>query len=653
MGLINLLLKIVILLLDLRDTYDCLDVPRLSELGHDEREVLVRNADGSRQMVSRRRIGSSKRRHAVRSALTTVLVWNLFAKLEPLCDNTVAWFVPFYDSIKTLLLVWMLFTRSFGASILMYRLIQPVIRPYEGVIAGVLHLCLSLGGYAQLTFLTMVQQMTALMFRGRPQQPAQPVSATIDSSTRSKPNIVTSSMSVSKQHTAPGSKAQAQATLNSGPNTKRQSNNAARNVARSTAGVASVKGTIRGATHDHSLAQTGAQSKQQLQRTRKVLEELPVPSHPFVDWPVSDLGASAVLPSTSNSNGGTKKSNQTSPIVKKRSSSPPLLPQPSPQQEKTLGNGSSTARTGSASDLPNDSISSHPVPPAGSTLRNYAFIPGQTPPKAAISAISPTPKFPGAFGFSMASTAGMPPNNPFQAARVPITSTMPPLTFGSAMLGAGVGANDDQIVAPPGLRSKASASSLRGRKTFKETNTSHGPNPENSSASLGDLRSRGTPANGASSSKTDGVQRAEEEHGDGTDSATELRSPQKKARSEKAAGATAIARRKPATATTRDIAKRSGTASSSAVKATTRPTAAHVTKAGTASASTVARTAKTKTKTPSLTAKKTLADTASLDASDAPVSAPNSKSSSTTTAGAASTIPSRMTRSRTKQKLAD
>ncbi|CDW97191.1 hypothetical protein, partial [Sporisorium scitamineum] len=94
MGLTNLLFKAAILVLDLRDTYHALDAVKLDEIGRSERQVLVRNAQvGTKQLTTRKRMGTSKRKAAVRSALTTVLVWNLFSKVEPLCDRTIAWFV--------------------------------------------------------------------------------------------------------------------------------------------------------------------------------------------------------------------------------------------------------------------------------------------------------------------------------------------------------------------------------------------------------------------------------------------------------------------------------------------------------------------------------------------------------------------------------
>ncbi|KAJ1026252.1 hypothetical protein NDA16_000787 [Ustilago loliicola] len=148
MGLINLVLKAFILVLDLRDTYNALDSAKLDEIGRNERQVLVRNADdGTKQITTRRRVGTSKRKAAVKSALTTVLVWNLFHKVEPLCDRTIAWFVPFYDSFKTLFLIWMLFTRSYGAAILVHRFLAPMIRPYESIIEGTYDITLTLVGW--------------------------------------------------------------------------------------------------------------------------------------------------------------------------------------------------------------------------------------------------------------------------------------------------------------------------------------------------------------------------------------------------------------------------------------------------------------------------------------------------------------------------
>ncbi len=270
MGLINLLLKAIILLLDLRDTYDALDSVKSEELGRSERTVLVRNVqDGSKQTTTRRRVGTSKRKAAVKSALTTVLVWNLFHKVEPVCDRTIAWFVPFYDSFKTLFLIWMLFTRSYGAGILVYRFIAPMVRPYEPLIDGVIGLTLAFFAWIALLLSPITNRCAELVqsFGSATPISTQPA-AHITTATRSSDSTSSRFASASVSKKKPPSSPPA-AVKSSPPSLP----------ARATATFVSQPrlGTVQ--ERQMPLKTT---SQTSLAATRRVLQELPVPRHPFI-----------------------------------------------------------------------------------------------------------------------------------------------------------------------------------------------------------------------------------------------------------------------------------------------------------------------------------------------------------------------------------
>ncbi|KAN0061030.1 hypothetical protein ACQY0O_006764 [Thecaphora frezii] len=59
--------------------------------------------------------------------------------LEPLCDKTLSWVVPFYDSLKTLFFLWLLFTRSIGSTMLFHRFVVPMVEPYEPIVDTIIH----------------------------------------------------------------------------------------------------------------------------------------------------------------------------------------------------------------------------------------------------------------------------------------------------------------------------------------------------------------------------------------------------------------------------------------------------------------------------------------------------------------------------------
>ncbi|GAC96950.1 hypothetical protein PHSY_004534 [Pseudozyma hubeiensis SY62] len=458
MGLLNLILKATVLVLDLRDTYDALDSPKIDEIGRNERQVLVRNAeDGTKQLTMRKRVGTTKRKAAVKSALTTVLVWNLFHKVEPICDRTIAWFVPFYDSLKTLLLIWMLFTRSYGASILVYRLLAPVVRPYEPIIDSIFGLSLSLLAWFATLLAPLTNHCSRLLQRVRalvgqaaqPQrEPSMPVNAINKHPRRQVPG--TSIREQAKKKPPPPSVPPA--SVKSSPSSAGSSLRHNGSRPQSRAGPTKTSRTLSEKASQNSLS-----------ATHRVLQELPVPRHDFESSAPAASTSTSALASTSD----------TAPPKGKLTS------------VKTEPAESSVA-------VPAAPLGPPPTPPTG--LHNYAFIPGLTPQRSGpASLVSPTPRFPGGFAFSFAAPHVSGSNGahavPGQA-RLPATTLMAPLSISSLQPAAPASrsnllglpgssassisthesvdsAQDDRIVPPPighaGIRKKPSSRSLNGK----------------------------------------------------------------------------------------------------------------------------------------------------------------------------------------------
>ncbi|SJX61382.1 uncharacterized protein SRS1_10427 [Sporisorium reilianum f. sp. reilianum] len=653
MGLINLLLKAAILVLDLRDTYHALDAVKLDEIGRSERQVLVRNAeDGTKHLTSRKRVGTSKRKAAVKSALTTVLVWNLFAKLEPLSDRTIAWFVPFYDSFKTLLLIWMLFTRSYGASILVFRLLAPMIRPYESVIDGIFGLAVSLLAWIATLLAPTVERCTKLAHTlgSVLQQNTEPrtTSAVPASSGPSRaPQRKTSTTSLGrKAGKKPPPPSSPPASIKASPASASSSSSAVKIVSQQQPNV--VAANARQALS--SKASNGS-----LAATRRVLQELPVPSHAF-DSVQSQASASTSSPAS-------QADKSTSGLAASHS----------------VGRSAGVKTEPSEPNLasPAAALGAPPTPPTG--LQNYAFIPGLTPQRSGPASLaSPTPRFPGGFAFS---AAGPTSANPFQApARVPLTAQMAPLSLSSQiaaplggphLLGSQNGApnsalthdsvasaRDDRIVPPPNsaavVRKVSSVRSLKGKAAAKSTMQKGGKAAAVSNAKK---RARSDDAAGDEVAEAGEPKRVKSVAG-------------QVATSKKAAGSvtTARARAKKATATngvtgvtsgssgTRNRDGANGTTSTAIRKAnaSARPASASTSTpadgnstTGTAG-STEGKPKAAATNSPTASTKPTAQRTAAKKAPS------TSKSRSQSTEAAEATEPpQRLTRSRTKQNLAD
>ncbi|GAK64990.1 uncharacterized protein PAN0_007d3206 [Moesziomyces antarcticus] len=529
MGLINLLLKSVILLLDLRDTYDALGSVKLAEIGNEHKMVIVRNVqDGSRQAATRRRVGTSKRKAAVRSALTTILVWNLFHKLEPVCDRTVSWFVPFYDSFKTLFLVWMLFTRSYGASILVYRFLAPLVRPYEHIIDASIGITLALFSWIASLLAPVTESCTTLLhgiISAAPQSAQRRLSMT-----PLEPPLEAKADSARSTSKSPKAKSKRRP-----PSPPPPSQTVLTHSKPAAPGQIAASKTARQTQPGPVVAKrlpTKKTSSADLAAKRRILQELPVPSHAFEPQTPDTTPASQTLST------GAPVTGSPSTMVTAVKEEP---------IDTSMGLNTASSNGSGLAAMPLSTVPADakpeppPTPPTG--LQNYAFIPGVTPQRSGPSAvISPTPRFPGGFAFSFAASQASTStsSNPFQLQpRLPATAQMAPLSLSSSQgappvlpLGANnvalthetvASAHDDRIVPPPGsakvIRKTPSSGSLKSnaraipaptvpkstivangkkRSRAKATEDADTDGPTKSDATKPSPRKRSKPAPGAS-----------------------------------------------------------------------------------------------------------------------------------------------------------
>ncbi|CDR99608.1 hypothetical protein, partial [Sporisorium scitamineum] len=357
----------------------------------------------------------------------------------------------------------MLFTRSYGASILIFRLLAPIIRPYEPIIDGIFGLTLSLLTWIATSLAPTIDKCAKLMYtlRSTFEHNAQ--------STATHPATLVAASS-SGQGKAPQRKSSATSVGARAGKKPPPPSSPPVSIKSSPASAAASLAVKSGPQHQPNIAATkprqalaGKISHGSLAATRRVLQELPVPSHAF------DSGKSQASPSTSSpaskatnaAHDFAASSSGEPAIVKAEPNEPPFKP-------------------------PAAILGPPPTPPTG--LQNYAFIPGLTPSRSGQASLaSPTPRFPGGFSFSAAASIV---NNPFQApARVPLTTQMAPLSFSSQiaaplgghhLLGSNNGAatsvsthenvtsaKDDRIVPPPnqatGVRTVSSVRSLKSK----------------------------------------------------------------------------------------------------------------------------------------------------------------------------------------------
>ncbi|KAJ7368918.1 hypothetical protein DFH08DRAFT_947805 [Mycena albidolilacea] len=118
MALIVPILRLIMLLLNMYDTFKVLKIPRPS-------------ARNSGQPTVR---ALSQRKRNMKGCLAVWIVWCCFMIYERLVEGIVSLFVPFYDEVKSLALLFLIFTRARGAEPIFLHIIRPLLKPYTSTL---------------------------------------------------------------------------------------------------------------------------------------------------------------------------------------------------------------------------------------------------------------------------------------------------------------------------------------------------------------------------------------------------------------------------------------------------------------------------------------------------------------------------------------
>ncbi|KAJ7167741.1 hypothetical protein C8R46DRAFT_810327, partial [Mycena filopes] len=118
MALIVPVLRLMMLLLNMYDTFKVLKLPR----------PLPRS---SGQPTAR---ALSQRKRNMKGCLAVWIVWCCFMTYERMVEGIVSLFVPFYDEIKSLVLLFLILTRARGAEPIFLHVIRPLLKPYTSTI---------------------------------------------------------------------------------------------------------------------------------------------------------------------------------------------------------------------------------------------------------------------------------------------------------------------------------------------------------------------------------------------------------------------------------------------------------------------------------------------------------------------------------------
>ncbi|KAJ6515338.1 hypothetical protein C8R45DRAFT_956148 [Mycena sanguinolenta] len=118
MALVVPILRLVMLLLNMYDTFKVLKLPRPS-------------ARNSGQPTVR---ALSQRKRNMKGCLAVWIVWCCFMIYERMAERIVSLFVPFYDEFKSLVLLFLIFTRARGAEPIFLHILRPLLKPYTSTL---------------------------------------------------------------------------------------------------------------------------------------------------------------------------------------------------------------------------------------------------------------------------------------------------------------------------------------------------------------------------------------------------------------------------------------------------------------------------------------------------------------------------------------
>ncbi|KAF8874357.1 hypothetical protein BD779DRAFT_1397939, partial [Infundibulicybe gibba] len=96
----------------------------------------------------------SQRKRDMKGCLAVWIVWCSFTLYERLAEGIVSIFIPFYDEIKCLGLLFLIMTRARGAEPIYLHVIRPLVKPYTSTLDASLDLFCMFGDMAFLILFT-------------------------------------------------------------------------------------------------------------------------------------------------------------------------------------------------------------------------------------------------------------------------------------------------------------------------------------------------------------------------------------------------------------------------------------------------------------------------------------------------------------------
>ncbi|KAH8831711.1 hypothetical protein DL96DRAFT_1459556, partial [Flagelloscypha sp. PMI_526] len=139
-GLVNPLLGLLHVSLSIYDSYKTLKYPSPSS---------ARRAEETGDAFSKRALTQRKRK--MKGILCVWAVWGVLHVYERTVESIVSLFVPFYESFKTLILLFILLTRTRGAEPVYLHVIRPLVKPYVPTLDLALDLYNMIGGILSAT----------------------------------------------------------------------------------------------------------------------------------------------------------------------------------------------------------------------------------------------------------------------------------------------------------------------------------------------------------------------------------------------------------------------------------------------------------------------------------------------------------------------
>ncbi|ETW84078.1 hypothetical protein HETIRDRAFT_242682, partial [Heterobasidion irregulare TC 32-1] len=133
MGLITLALRSYLVFQNLYQTYKTLKLPTpSSRTGHPTVRALT------------------QRKRDMKGCMAVWIVWCCLAAYEAVIEGIISIFIPFYDEIKSVILIFLILSRARGAEPIYLHVIRPLIKPYVATLDSILDLIHNIGDFVLL-----------------------------------------------------------------------------------------------------------------------------------------------------------------------------------------------------------------------------------------------------------------------------------------------------------------------------------------------------------------------------------------------------------------------------------------------------------------------------------------------------------------------